>query len=60
MNKELLEWAISRWYAEVSKRPLVNIHRRVLDDTWRQVIKHLGGDCEALIGKAHDDLVGNK
>ncbi len=50
-------WAVERWYAEVSNRPLVNIHRRTLDDTWRQVIRHFGGDPVALLGPAHDDLL---
>lgn len=52
-----LSWAIGRWRQEVEGRPLVNIHRRTLDDTWRQVIRWFGGDPEALIGPAHDDLV---
>jgi hypothetical protein len=31
------EWAYSRWVAEVKNRPQENIHRRTLDETWRQV-----------------------
>lgn len=54
---ELLAWAVERWQAEVANRPIVNIHRRTLDDTWRQVIRHLGGDDAALCGPRHDDLV---
>ncbi len=50
-------WAVGRWHAEVANRPLVNVHRRSLDDTWRQVIRHFGGDAEALCGPAHDDLL---
>ncbi len=52
-----LEWAVERWNAEVKHRPLVNIHRRTLDDTWRQVIRHFGGDPDALVGPAHDELL---
>lgn len=53
----LLEWAVSRWHAEVSQRPLVNAHRRSFDDTWRQVIRFAGGDDVALCGPRHDDLL---
>ena len=53
----LLEWAVDRWSAEVSNRPLVNVHRRALDDTWRQVIRHCGGDANALIGPSHSELL---
>lgn len=53
----LLEWAIERWNAEVRNRPLVNVHRRALDDTWRQVIRHCGADDVALLGPKHGDLV---
>lgn len=28
-----------------------------MDDTWRQVIRKLGGDDRALCGPTHDDLV---
>lgn len=52
-----LRWAVERWRAEVENRPLQNIHRRTLDTTWRQVIRHMGGDDEALVGPRHDDLV---
>ena len=57
MDKQLLSWAVGRWRAEVENRPLVNVHRRSLDDAWRQVIRHAGGDDEALVGPAHDDLL---
>ncbi|MGJ4857024.1 hypothetical protein ACN6KF_003008 [Labrys sp. La1] len=53
-------WAVSRWNAEVANRPLVNVHRRSLDDAWRQVIRHFGGDPEALCGAAHDELLAAK
>ena len=53
----LLEWAVSRWNHEVKNRPLVNFHRRSLDDTWRQVIRWAGGDADALVGPAHDALL---
>lgn len=53
----LLEWAARRWRAEVMDRPLVNVHRRPLDDAWRQVIRHAGGDDVVICGPRHDDLV---
>lgn len=54
---EELEWAIERWNAEVKQRPLTNVHRRALDDTWRQVIRHFGGNDRELIGLPHDELI---
>lgn len=53
----LLAWAVDRWDAEVKNRPLINMHRRSLDDTWRQVIRHCGGDDVSLLGPRHDDLL---
>lgn len=53
----VVDWAASRWQSEVANRPLQNVHRRTLDDTWRQVIRHFGGDDKALCGPSHDDLV---
>ena len=52
-----VQWACERWRAEVANRPLVNTHRRALDATWRQVVRHFGGDDVALLGPCHDDLV---
>jgi hypothetical protein len=54
---DLLLWAVERWRAEVGNRPLVNIHRRSLDDTWRQVIRYANGDPDLLIGPDHDSLL---
>ena len=54
---EHVRWAVSRWEAEVKNRPLRNIHRRTLDDTWRQVIRHYGGDDVGLCGLPHDELI---
>ena len=51
------DYAVMRWCAEVSNRPLENKHRRTMDDVWRQVISHTGGDPVALIGPCHDALV---
>lgn len=56
-QKNELYWAVGRWNAEVLLRPLQNIHRRALDTTWRQVIRHFGGDDEQLCGPRHDQLV---
>jgi hypothetical protein len=56
--EEILLWALDRWNSEVFNRPLVNIHRRTLDDTWRSVIKRCGGDDLKLLPlPPHDDLV---
>jgi len=52
-----LSWAVDRWIDEVKYRPLVNVHRRTLDDTWRQVMRHFGGDPEQLVGPSHDALM---
>lgn len=52
------EWAVERWLAEVKNRPVQNVHRRSLDDTWRQVIRHFGGDARTLLPlPPHDELV---
>lgn len=56
-NANAVAWAVSCWQAEVALRPLVNVHRRTLDGTWRQVIRHFGGDPEKLIGPSHDTLL---
>lgn len=55
--QDAIRWAVGRWAEEVSARPLVNVHRRTLDDTWRQVIRHFGGDPDALVGPCHDALL---
>lgn len=62
---EPVAWAVERWNAEVKNRPLQNIHRAALDTTWRQVIRHFGGDPDALVGSGHYELasksgVGNE
>lgn len=56
----IIDWAVSRWNDEVKNRPLQNIHRRAIDTTWRQVIRHFGGDDVGLCGLAHDDLMLQK
>lgn len=53
----LLQWATEQWDAEVKHRPLINVHRRSLDDTWRQVIRYCGGDDVSLLGPRHDALL---
>lgn len=57
VRRDLLDWAVDRWHAEVANRPLVNIYRRTLDYTWRQVIHRLGGDHGTLCGPDHDTLL---
>lgn len=55
---DAVEWAVGKWIAEVQNRPLVNVHRRSLDDTWRTVIRHFGGDDSKLLPlPRHDDMV---
>lgn len=56
-NNDHLAWAISRWKAEVENRPLQNVHRRTLDDTWRQVIRRLGGDPDDLLSLPDHDTM---
>jgi len=52
-----LHWAVEGWKREVEHRPLVNIHRRSLDDVWRQAIRRFGGDPDKLVGSCHDVLL---
>lgn len=52
-----IAWAVSRWKDEVAARPLVNVHRAALDQSWRQVIMHFGGDPDKLLGLSHLALV---
>lgn len=56
-SSEVVNWAVTRWEAEVKNRPLRNVHRRTLDGTWRQVIRHFGGDDVGLCGPTHDELL---
>lgn len=56
-SQTVVDWAVSRWAAEVKLRPLQNVHRRSLDDTWRQVIRQFGGNDKMLCGPAHGELV---
>ena len=57
-RQELIDWAAEQWHAQVAKRPMVNVHRRSLDDVWRQVLRHLGVDDRARLGPTHDELRG--
>jgi hypothetical protein len=52
-----VRWAAEQWQREVANRPMFNEHRRTLDDTWRQVIRHHGGDDVFLCGPTHDDIL---
>lgn len=56
-NREPLMWAVEKWRDEVQNRPLHNVLRRTLDDTWRTVMRKFGGNPEELVGPSHDDLV---
>lgn len=53
----LRDWVVERWNAEVKDRPMVNVHRRSLDDAWRQMLRHLGADDRQLLGPTHDELL---
>lgn len=55
-----VQWVVDQWHAQVSKRPMVNVHRRTLDNVWRQVIRQLGHDDVALLGPRHDDLTDER
>lgn len=53
-----ITWAVEEWAAQVLHRPLHNLHRRTLDDVWRQVIRHHGGDPDKLLPLPdHDTMV---
>ena len=56
---DVVDYAVERWNAEVKNRPLQNVHRRTLDDTWRQVMRHFGGDPDMLVGPSHDELMSS-
>ena len=56
-NREPIMWAVEKWRDEVQNRPLHNVLRRTLDDTWRTVMRKFGGNPEELVGPSHDDLV---
>jgi len=43
---DLREWIISLWDSEVANRPLVNRYRRILDDVYRNVYRHISGGEE--------------
>ncbi len=50
-------WAVRQWREEVELRPLNNVHRMMLDSTWRKVIRYHGGDPNELVGPDHQALV---
>ena len=53
----LREWAVNCWRCEVQHRPMVNKHRRTLDDCWRQVMRYAGLDPDDAVGLSHDALL---
>jgi hypothetical protein len=55
-RQQLIDWVVICWNAEVKNRPMVNVHRRSLDDAWRQMLRHLGVDDRARLGPTHDEL----
>ncbi len=52
MPRDLANWVISRWDEEVANRPTENVYRRTLDNTWRQVYRHVT-DGEELPRPVH-------
>lgn len=57
-DREAVDWAVTRWNDEVWHRPVQNKNRRTLDDTWRQVIRHFGGNPDTLLAlPPHDALL---
>jgi hypothetical protein len=53
-------WIAEQWHAEVANRPLVNVHRKRLDDKWRQLLERLHVDHRARLGPTHDELTGEQ
>lgn len=53
-QKNGIAWAVDRWKSEVMNRPMRNLHRRSLDDAWRQVVRYFGGCPDTLLGPCHD------
>lgn len=53
---KLALWVLERWDDEVKNRPLENVYRRTLDNTWRQVYRKLTG--EELPRPTHNEEVG--
>jgi hypothetical protein len=49
---DLVAWAKERWDAEVKHRPLANVDRTALDQTWKQVQARLGAAVDALPKRA--------
>lgn len=52
-KRHLAEWVVFRWDSEVKNRPLQNIHRRTLDNTWRQMYRKVT-DGKELPRESHD------
>lgn len=48
-NLAMARWACERWNEEVRDRPMDNVYRKTLDETWRQVIRRCGYDPEVAI-----------
>lgn len=48
----MLKWIVDRWDAELSQRPLKNVHYRGLDVTWRQLYRFVS-DGEELPRPTH-------
>jgi hypothetical protein len=42
-RQSLALWIEGRWDDEVKHRPVENIHRRTLDNTWRRIYRHVTG-----------------
>lgn len=48
VNQQPLAWAVGSWQIEVKGHPLNSDYYRALDETWRKVIRHFGGNPDEL------------
>lgn len=57
-RSSLVRWVVGRYKAEVQGRPLDNVHRRTLDETWRQFYRYLTG--KELAYPTHDEMLARR
>jgi len=55
---ERAAWALQQWESEVLYRPAVNVHRKMLDDKWREIYRDATGGDE-IPYMTHDELVAS-
>lgn len=39
--EDVARWVVEQWDEQVSLRPPENVHRRTLDDVWRQIYRFI-------------------